>query len=161
MKLEARRLQAPATYGLAKDGELLPWHWAEERLRSAHNYWLATVTPQGRPHVAPVWGMWVENRFFFSTDYRSRKGLNLQHAPHATLHLESGDEVVIVEGMVAPAEDMKLLLAPYAEKYGTPCDFDPSSRGYWLTPTRAMGWTEAAFPTIATTWRFASAPAGS
>ena len=48
-------------YGiLGPDGGtgLLPWSWAEERLRDSRNYWLATVRPDGRPHVMPVWAVW-------------------------------------------------------------------------------------------------------
>jgi pyridoxamine 5'-phosphate oxidase-like protein len=37
---------------------LLPWSWAEERLAQSHDYWVATVQPDGRPHLMPVWGVW-------------------------------------------------------------------------------------------------------
>jgi hypothetical protein len=36
-------------YGLldaAQGTGLLPWSWAEERLESSHDYWLATLRPQ-------------------------------------------------------------------------------------------------------------------
>ena len=39
-------------YGIAGPDEgrgLLPWTWAEERLVSSHDYWLATVHPNGAP----------------------------------------------------------------------------------------------------------------
>jgi hypothetical protein len=39
---------------------LLPWSWALERLRNARNYWLTTVWPDGRPHVMPVWAVWLD-----------------------------------------------------------------------------------------------------
>ena len=61
-------------YGLAEAEAglgLLPWTWALERLQPARNYWLATTRPDGRPHVMPVWGVWVENRFYFSTGSQS------------------------------------------------------------------------------------------
>jgi hypothetical protein len=40
--------------GPAEGRGLLPWSWAEERLIASHNYWVATVWPDGRPHVMPV-----------------------------------------------------------------------------------------------------------
>ncbi|MEU4668583.1 hypothetical protein AB0F91_11525 [Amycolatopsis sp. NPDC023774] len=41
-------------YGIAPaSAGLLPWHWADERLRTSHDYWLATVTPAGLPHLMP------------------------------------------------------------------------------------------------------------
>jgi hypothetical protein len=46
-------------YGIvpADSGDgLLEWAWAVERLNRSRNYWIATARPDGRPHVAPVWG---------------------------------------------------------------------------------------------------------
>ncbi len=57
---EASRPHMPG-YGIAGPDEgrgLLPWTWAEDRLVRSHDYWLATVHPNGAPHVMPVWGVW-------------------------------------------------------------------------------------------------------
>jgi len=65
-------------YGVPADPDgMLPWSFAEQRLESAHDYWLATVWPDGRPHVMPVWGAWFDGRLWFSTDQTSRKARNL------------------------------------------------------------------------------------
>ena len=45
----------PATEGSG----LMPWAEAERRLTASHDYWCATVRPDGRPHVMPVWGVWL------------------------------------------------------------------------------------------------------
>jgi hypothetical protein len=90
----------PVLYGApAPPGELLPWSWAEQRLVAARNYWIATTRPNGRPHCRPVWGVWLPDGFWFSTGSLARH--NLAANPHITLHLESGDQVVIVEGDAA------------------------------------------------------------
>lgn len=50
-------------YGTLPEGEgdgLLPWSWAEERLVRSHDFWLATVTPDGAPHLMPAWAVWQE-----------------------------------------------------------------------------------------------------
>ena len=39
---------------------LLPWAEAERRLTASHDFWCATVRPDGRPHVMPVWGVWLD-----------------------------------------------------------------------------------------------------
>ena len=31
----------------------------DERLRTEANVWLATMRPDGRPHVSPIWFVWV------------------------------------------------------------------------------------------------------
>ena len=52
----ASPLSAPAGYGFPKDAEgLLAWAHAEQLLEQAHSYWLATTSPDGRPHVTPLW----------------------------------------------------------------------------------------------------------
>ncbi len=54
------RPQVPAGYGLSTDeSTLLDWSWVETRLIAARNYWVASVYPDGRPHVSPVWGAWL------------------------------------------------------------------------------------------------------
>jgi hypothetical protein len=66
---EASRPHMPG-YGIAGPLEgrgLLPWTWAEERLVESHDYWLATVHPDGRPHVTPVWGVWEHSAAWFSS----------------------------------------------------------------------------------------------
>ena len=65
-------------YGMPRGSKgLLPWPWAEQRLRRSHNYWMMTVRPEATPHAMPVWGIWVDNRFVFSTGASSRKARNL------------------------------------------------------------------------------------
>src|SRR5215813_698320 len=101
-------------YGIldAHDGEgLLPWEWALERLTVSHNYLLSTTRPDGRPHVMPVWGLWLEGAFYFGTDRRSRKSRNLTENPAIAVHLESGDDVVILEGRAAEVQDAALVSA--------------------------------------------------
>ena len=46
---------------------LLPWLWAEKLLSKTQNYFLATVRIDGRPHVMPIWGVWMNDRFYPST----------------------------------------------------------------------------------------------
>ena len=90
----------PLMFGApAPPGELLPWSWAHQRLETAHTYWIATTRPYGRPHCRPVWGVWLADGFWFSTGSLARH--NLATNPQITVHLDSGTEVVIVEGVAA------------------------------------------------------------
>ena len=71
-------------YGTQPEGEgggLLPWSWAEERLVRSHDFWLATVTPHGAPHLMPVWAVWHEGQLWFSSSNGSRKARNLGSEP--------------------------------------------------------------------------------
>jgi len=144
-------------YGLQDpepEAGLLPWSFVQERMDSAWNYWLASVTPDGKPHAAPLWGIWVEDRFYFSTGADSRKGRNLAQNPEAIVHLESGYEVVILEGVVEPVPPGPLfdeLDKQYYDKYSV--QLDAENPVYGLTAHKAFAWRERDFPTSATRWR--------
>src|SRR5262249_38443994 len=56
----------PAGYGTPGGADsLIVWRSVEERLRTAGNYWIATVGPNARPHARPVDGVWVEGALCF------------------------------------------------------------------------------------------------
>ena len=94
----ARRPAFPG-YGISDDPDgMLPWAWAEERLVAAHNYWVATASAQRGPHATPVWGLWRDGVFVFSCGRESRKARDLEADARLVVHLESGDDVVTVEG---------------------------------------------------------------
>ena len=110
-------------YGLPaadKGKGLLPWEWAVERLTESHNYWVATTRPEGRPHVMPVWGIWVESVFYFSTGRESRKSKNLVANPRCVICTEKAEEAVVLEGSAEEVTDaavLKRLGGPYHKKY--------------------------------------------
>ena len=91
-------------YGVAgPDAGLLPWSWAEERLRDAWRYWVVTVSAGGEPHAMPVWAVWLEDALWFSTGGRSRKARNLRSEPRCVVHTE-GPDVVVVNGVAEEGE---------------------------------------------------------
>lgn len=157
---QASRPGMPEGYGIAtgEDGRL-PWAWATERMAAAKNYWIVTVRPDGRPHAMPVWGVSFNETVYFSTDPKSRKGLNLAANPALVIHLESGDEAVVLEGTAATVSDpaeLERFDDAYAAKYGgiRPARDMPGSSFYRLEPAVAFGWAETSFPTSATRWTF-------
>jgi hypothetical protein len=92
------------TYGLKARDKYLPFSHAETRLAKSHNYWICTARPDGRPHSIPVWGFWIDGALYFGTARDSRKSHNLSHNPAISIHLESGDDVVILEGTAAEVD---------------------------------------------------------
>src|SRR5207247_4326479 len=88
-------------YGIAGPTEgsgLLHWSWAAERLTAARNYWVATVWPDGRPHIMPVWGMWDDSTLWFTSSAGSRKVRNLTTDPRCCVTTEDASDPVIIEG---------------------------------------------------------------
>jgi hypothetical protein len=124
-KPKASRPHAPG-YGFPVSTKgLLPWSWAEQRLKKSHNYWITTVKPDGSPHTMVVWGLWRDGRFLFSTGSESRKARNLAANTHCIISTEHAHEAVIVEGIaeIADVGARKKFLPPYERKY----KFDMSS----------------------------------
>jgi hypothetical protein len=106
----------------------------------------------------PVWGLWLDGAVWFSTDPASWKGRNLEARPEIVVHLESGDEVCILEGTVERVRD-QTGLARFDDEYDAKYSVRPSSMGesagiYSLRPRTALAWTEADFATSATRFAF-------
>ncbi|MCH8815174.1 MAG: pyridoxamine 5'-phosphate oxidase family protein [Chloroflexi bacterium] len=137
---------------------LLPWSWAEERLINSHNYWISTVSPEGRPHAMPVWGVWMDGVLYFSTADNSRKARNLAADSRCTATTEYAGEAVIVEGTAEIVTDAGVLTR-FKEAYDPKYDWDMDvSTGpiYAIKPRVAFGFIESAadFQGSATRWRF-------
>lgn len=157
MLYDVERPAMPAGYGISAEASgFVTWAWVEDQLRTSRNYWLCTTGADGRPHTAPVWGIWLAGRVLFSTDPRSLKARNFTARPDVVVHLESGDDVVVLDGR---AEQMdRDLVAEFCDtydaKYGYRPEPDNDAHGlYELVPERVLAWREADFTTSATRFR--------
>lgn len=80
------------------------WEHVAQQLTEAKNYWLCSVRPDGRPHVIPRWAVFVDRKVYYDGSPKTRHARNILENPHISLHLESGDQVIILEGTSQPAE---------------------------------------------------------
>lgn len=97
------------------------WSEVRERLVSeaeGSTYWLATVRPDGRPHVVPVGAVWLDGALYFTTGQGTRKEKNIGHNAHCVLTLHSHDYDLVVEGEAAGMRD-ETELQRVAEVYVT------------------------------------------
>jgi nitroimidazol reductase NimA-like FMN-containing flavoprotein (pyridoxamine 5'-phosphate oxidase superfamily) len=166
----ARKIEPPADrpfapgYGIAgpEDGKgLLPWAWVAGKMNRCRTFWLATIHPgtvegaQARPHVMPVWGVWLEDGFFFSTGHKSRKAQNLAANPACSITNDDGAEAVIVEGRaleIKKAPTLERVAAAYKRRY----KMDPRSMGepiFKVEPAKVFAFIEKSFPKTATRWK--------
>lgn len=151
-------------YGIVGPAEgrgLLPWAWAEERLAASHDYWVATVTPDGRPHVMPVWGVWDDAAVWFSSSSQSRKTRNLAANPRAAITTDNPLQPVVVEGNVERVVDHETIssfASRVNEKYGTEysVDFFADNACLRVSPLWAFALDEADFTGTPTRWMFGS-----
>lgn len=149
-------------YGIPEttDG-LLPWSWADERLHRATTYWIATADADAAPHLIPIWGAWVDGRWYVEGG-PTRWQRNLRANPQLAVKVEFGKEVVILEGgareLVAPpptlADRILAGYRKYVESDGYTADAaNWSEGGLWeLTPVKAFAWS--VFPDDMTRFRF-------
>jgi PPOX class probable F420-dependent enzyme len=89
---------------------LLEWSKIEERLGQGltqapdaggpnrHTCWLATINPDGSPHVTGIGALWAESTFWFETGRNTRKGRNIARDPRCTLSVATQEFDLVVEG---------------------------------------------------------------
>ena len=151
----------PGDYLSLHKGDFLPWSHAEVRLERSRSYWICTTRPDGRPHSMPVWGCWLDGALWFSTGTTTRKAKNLAHQPEVSIHLESGEDMVVFEGRaeeVDPKKFDKGFIQRFdvmsKKKYKMGFTIMPGSVFYKVKPRVALAWLEKKFPYHSTRWEF-------
>lgn len=151
----------PATAAAAG---LLSWAEASERLAAAKNYWVVTAAADGRPCPRPLWGLWIDDSLIFTVLRSTRTARNLAANPYASVHLESTEQVLIMEGVVTETDPGQLaaFFEAWLEKYAAEGAgaSDPGTLDrvvYRLRPRQVHAWTLGRFPGDATRWTFADA----
>lgn len=149
------------TLGPDQGSGLLPWSWAEQRLLASRNYWVASRWPDGHPHAMPVWGVWHDGAFWFSSSRGSRKVRNLAADPRCVVTTENAVEPVVVEGLAEVVTDpgalatmLALENAKYHTNYGIEL-LDPAVNAtIQVRPRWAFGLAEDDFTGSPTRWSF-------
>lgn len=156
----AARPTMPDGYGVPETLKgTLPWSFVEERMVAAQNYWIATVRPNCRPHAMPVWGAWIDEKLYIEGSPDTVRHRNIRSNPHVVAHLESGSEVVIVEGEAfevgkPPRSLGEQLSEQMTAKYGP--DYAPGPDAwdegglFVIHPKKVFAWKQ--FPKDTTRW---------
>jgi hypothetical protein len=152
----------------------LPWSRAEKQLAATGGpsvtHYLATVRPDGRPHVAGVGALWVDGKFYFTSGPGTRKSRNLAAKADCVISVKLPDLDVVVEGvakMVTDEPTLRQLAERYSAQgwpatvkdgaltapYSAPSAGPPPWYLYEFTPRTAFG-VASAEPFGATRWRF-------
>lgn len=165
---QAERPWMPRNYGVPTTQEgMLPWEQLSQLLQDALNYWIATTTADGRPHVRPVWGTWSRNILYFDGSPETGWGRNINRDGRISVQVEAGDIAIIVEGIIVDlpqADDelatrlVELCKAKYMPKY----NYDHTGEGegwrerglFSLHPRKILAWDVAKFGTSPTKWTF-------
>ena len=146
MEPVVEQLDLPAVYGRPR--KRLAWKDVRERLEGALQYWVATTRPDGRPHVVPKDGVWLDDVFYFGGSDETVQHRNLLDNPATVVHVGAGMDAIIVEGestLIRPSPELATRLAVAGQKYEE-LGYAPTAESYvqsdvWATsPRRVLAW---------------------
>ena len=106
--------------------------------------WLATVRHNGRPHLVPVWFIWLEGKIYIATGSDTQNYNNMYHNQTVALSLPDTDSVIIIEGEahVADRQTVDVLADYFYHKYEW--DFRYDETAVWrlieITPYKILAW---------------------
>jgi hypothetical protein len=156
----------------AGNSQPLTWERASEQLTRTQWFWLATVRPDGRPHVMPVLMAWSDPTLFVASRDTARKSRNLDANGHCVVTADTGEIHLIIEGEAdRVTDDATLRLAADVFKrihgwetwvvddkldadYGAPTSGGPPYNVYAIRPTKAFALPIDGETTTPTRWRF-------
>jgi hypothetical protein len=157
----------PEGYGVPEtDDGLIDWATVEALLVEAGEYWMATTRPDGRPHVVPRWGVWIDQHLYYDGAPTTVHARNAVTNPACTLHIGDGREAsIVVEGTTRRSDPVRDALgqrvsAEIGRKYGErgyspePDSWSDDEAGGLMvfTPAKALVWFS--FPTDLTRFHF-------
>ncbi|MCS7221451.1 MAG: pyridoxamine 5'-phosphate oxidase family protein [Anaerolineae bacterium] len=124
-----------------------PTERVNRRLQEAEIIWVASVRPNGAPHLSPVWFVWDAGCFFICISPVSRKARNLAQNPQVAVSLEDGRNVVIAEGVASPAteSEREQVAALFLHKYDWDIRMDSTyTLLLKITPRKFLTWGDEA-----------------
>lgn len=155
-----------------------PWPDVTARLEKAELFWVTSIRPDGRPHVTPVVGVWLDGALYFSSGPDEQKSRNLAVNPRCAVTTgcntwNEGFDIVL-HGEAVVTRDVTLLrrvAATFAAKYGSSWAFEVGDDGtfrhpgvalvYRLAPEQALGFGKGPFSHTRYDFGAAPGPAGS
>lgn len=141
-------------YGLP-DAPVLDWSYVAERMAAARYYWISTSDGEGRPQVAPLWGIWHEDRVRFDGSPQTKWARNLVANPAIAVHPPDAENVVILYGVARMLGDDELTAAEWAKVDGLyKAKYQSDGSPYWIVePRLVLAWDGVRLGTM-TRWRF-------
>jgi hypothetical protein len=132
-------------YGRRADLAPLDWSWVEQQLVAAGTYWVVTRSP-GHPHPRPVWGVWLADELLLSIG-SVILGRELAADHRVTVHLDSGTDVVVVEGRAAGVVTVPNAVDAFLEVYNPKYEWNYTIEEYGppmrIVPTTVVAWRSA------------------
>jgi hypothetical protein len=120
------------------------WRTVEGRLGRELTIWVATVRRDGRPHLTPVWYVWLNERIYIAIGSNSQKFVNLKGNQAVALAIPNTDRVIILEGEAHAANRATIdkLGEYFFHKYEWDFRYDEAEdwRLVEITPYKILAW---------------------
>ena len=120
------------------------WRTLEARLSREATIWLATVRADGRPHLAPLWYVWLDGLIYIATGSDTQKYINLHGNQSVALALPDSANVLIIEGEAhgAGRKMVDKLGQHFYHKYEWDFRYDEDAdwRLVEITPRKILAW---------------------
>jgi len=141
----AEQMPTPNNADFQAPPTIKPWAEILDLVAKGGTTWLATMRPDGRPHVVPVGAEWIDGTYYFTTGQGTVKGDNLSHNPHCVITISNGGFDLVFEGEASKVSDIEkleriarayadhewpayvhdgVLDAPYSAPWTGPCPYD-------------------------------------
>lgn len=97
----------------------------DQRLTEHEIMWLASVRPDGRPHLVAIWFVAVDGSLWFATGATSRKIRNIRDNAQVNISLGTGATPTVGEGVavLVPRPYPRAVIEAFEERF----DWDISS----------------------------------
>ncbi|MBE8518355.1 pyridoxamine 5'-phosphate oxidase family protein [Amycolatopsis sp. H6(2020)] len=161
----------PTAERMTGEGTVLDWAAVRDGLTQAKSFWLATVRPDGLPHLRPLLCAWLDDALHVCSNPSARKAKNVDGGSAAAIGTSCPRFDVVVEGPAERVTDvaaLRRIADAFRDKYGWPVverdgalDAEyaaptagaPPFAAYTVTPVTAFVFptTEGLAPTR---WRF-------
>ena len=141
----AEPIDLPAGYGTATT--TMDWAAVQSRLEEAPRYWLVTTRRDGRAHVVPVDGLWLDDAWWPGGSPDTLHQRNLEHDRRVVVRPRGhhGPRVILVGSVerVPPSPELTdRLMAASKAKHGYTPPPNAYAEGAWaLRPERARAWS--------------------
>ncbi len=155
--------------------EPIPWSRPLAELEKfvsgpGQSIWIATTRPDGRPHVAGVGAIWLDDKFYIVSGPGTRKSRNLAENANCVISVGLPGIDLVVEGTAERVTDDATLHrvadehkrqgwdpevkdGAFTARYSAPSAGPPPWDVYVITPKTAFG-VATADPQGASRWRF-------
>ncbi len=119
----------------------------EAFLSSERTARVGTVSPDGEPHVSPLWFVWSGGKIYFNSLKKSRRDADLRHGSRVSACIDAGHEYgelrgAVLYGVLEDAGDVPDIRQQFGGKYWNGMEIPEVKSHRWMVmkPDKIASW---------------------